>query len=1194
MTALDHHNELIETARLHRIFEENDDSDRAAKAKLFGKKILKNQFIIGFAGHFSSGKSSMINALTGETLLPSSPIPTSANIVNVHKADSDFAIVNKTEGKPVYFPENYDFEAVKEYCKSGDVTQIDIGHKDSVLPDGVSVMDTPGVDSTDDAHRVSTESALHIADMVFYVMDYNHVQSELNFNFTKELQKYTDLYLIVNQIDKHQSSELDFPAFKQTVKDSFSAWGVEPKGIYFTSLRDFEMENNDFEAVKSLVSTSMEGWEGNVGKAAESALSQLKDEHLNYLEDEKMERLETFSNVLSPEEWELREEVKAETTKVERRLSVQDFASWKSDFEKNRKDLLENANIMPYELRNALTVYLEAMQPDFKVGMLFSGKKTEAERDARRADVTDKLGTVIPSQITVHLKRLMKSALKDAALLTDRDSLAIDEMQLEPPFSVVEDQMPKGVLITGDTVLNFANSLSTAIQRWFIKETENWKNGQKEKFESLPDDAGTEVGMKAETLNQKLLAISTIEEMEEKIDKVKRSFSAMLPNQKLAAEALLEEWRQEFQASTEDMLEFDPTMLKVEDKATAVAEQQIQQITEPQLQDESTVLARAKKTASALGPIKGFEETADYLRRKAARLDGQEFTIALFGAFSAGKSSFSNALMGETVLPVSPNPTTATINRIRPVSKDHPHETADVRLKTVQQMTEDVRNSFSIFNIKIESLEDAYQKAEQLPTAGGTEQQVHKSFIDAFRTGYNDFHKRLGETIRTNREEFGLYVAKEERSCFVDEIDFYYDCELTRSGVTLVDTPGADSINARHTNVAFEYIRNADAILFITYYNHAFARADREFLIQLGRVKDAFEMDKMFFIVNAIDLAQNKEEQESVENYVTEELQRFGIRFPRLFGVSSLEALKDRQHSGMVDFEEAFHHFLKDELKGMAVQSLAEEEQKAVARFKSLMEHTESNMSRKDERLAELKVLEQQLRRQFAESPAPVIIKDAAQELNELLYYVNQRVFYRFNDFFKEAFNPSLFAGKSAQEALNSALHEIIEMTAFDFEQEIRVTNFRLSQRIKGNIDNRFRDETDKLRSQNPDYSFTPYEVEEAAMLEPDKAFPGADYSSVKSYYRNNKSFFEKNEKEKLRDALQSLMEPDAARYLELEKHKLTEWSDFWIEQEAEGLRQHIIRQGTDQLESERILLQQEEKLAQWKEIYTNLVSERV
>lgn len=1194
MTALEHHKELIETARLHRIFLENEDNDRAAKAKLFGKKILKDQFIIGFAGHFSSGKSSMINALTGETLLPSSPIPTSANIVNVHKAESDFAIVNKTEGKPVYFPENYDFDAVKEYCKSGDVTQIDIGHRDSVLPEGVSVMDTPGVDSTDDAHRISTESALHIADMVFYVMDYNHVQSELNFNFTKELQKYTDLYLIVNQIDKHQNSELNFPDFKKSVKDSFAAWGVEPKDIFFTSLRDFDMEGNDFESVRNLVASSMEGWQGNVGKAADSALAQLKQEHLTYLEDEKMERLEAFSNVLTAEEWDRREEVKAETNKVERRLSVQDFESWKSDFEKNRKELLENANIMPYELRNALTQYLEAMQPDFKVGMLFSAKKTEAERASRREDVEEKLDTVIPSQITVHLKRLMKAALKDAALLTDSETLAIDDMQMDLPFSVVEGQMPKAVLITGDTVQNFAKSLSVAIQRWFIKETESWKDAQKEKFESIPEDAGTEIGMKAESLNQKLLAISTLEEMDQRIEKVERAFSAMLPNQQRSAETLLEEWRQEFQASTEDMVEFDPSMLAAAEEAVREEEQQTDESTDTEQQDERVVLQRALATASAIGPIRGFEETAQYLKRKASRLEGQEFTIALFGAFSAGKSSFSNALMGESVLPVSPNPTTATINRIRPVSEKHPHETADVRLKTTQQMTEDVRNSFGIFEIKVQSLEDAYRKASQLPEAGGTEQQVHKSFIDAFRAGYPDFKDRLGETIRTGREEFGLYVAKEERSCFVDEIDFYYDCELTRSGVTLVDTPGADSINARHTNVAFEYIRNADAILFITYYNHAFARADREFLIQLGRVKDAFEMDKMFFVVNAIDLAQNGEEQESVENYVEGELQKFGIRFPRLFGVSSLQALKDRQNSGMPEFEEAFQHFLKDELKGMAVQSLAEEEQKAVGRFRSLIEHTDANMSRKDERLEELRILEQQVRKQFAESPAPVMIKEAAQELSELLYYVNQRVFYRFNDFFKEAFNPSLFSSNSSQQSLKIALHDIVEMTAFDFEQEIRVTNFRLAQQIKKMVNNRFQDDTEKLRAQNPDFSFTPYEIEETAMLEPDSAFTGTDYSSVKSYYKNNKSFFEKNEKEKLRDALQGLMEPDASIYLQKEKRKLQEWAEFWIEQEAEGLRQHIVRQGADQIDSERIVLQQEEKLAQWKDIYSNLISERM
>ncbi len=1193
MTVVDHKKELLETAHFYKIFKDNDDSEREEKAHLFAKKILKNNFIIGFAGHFSSGKSSMINALTGETLLPSSPIPTSANIVNVQKAEADFAIVNRRNEKPVYFPENYDFNAIKEFCKSGDVTQIDIGHQSSVLPKGITVMDTPGVDSTDDAHRLSTESALHVADMVFYVMDYNHVQSELNFNFTKELQKYTELYLIVNQIDKHQSSEMSFDDFQQSVYDSFAAWGVLPKGIFFTSLKDFGFPGNDFEQVKALVSSTMENWKGHMGTASESALKQLKDEHIQFLEDEQEERLHTFSTVLTPEEWEMREDLKQESALVTRRISVQDYENWQAKFEKNRKELLENSNIMPYELRNALTSYLESVQPNFKVGILFSGKKTEEERQKRKQDVSERLSTTVSSQITNHIKKLMKSSLKDAGLLTDSESLAIDDKKFEVPFSIVQDQTPKGASVTGDAVLNFATSISTAVQRWFIRETDGWKKAQEAKFDGMTDDASTEIDMKAELLSQKMLAIQTLEDMENKIDKVKKSFSAMLPNQKIAAEQQVEAWFSEFEVSLDDMTEFDPSMLQKNERQNEVEEPQMP-LQEGALFDEKNVLERANRTAEVINPIKGFAETAAYLKRKAGRLEGQEFTIALFGAFSAGKSSFSNALMGETVLPVSPNPTTATINRIRPISEQHPHETADVRLKTTKQMMEDVQNSFQVLGVQVTSLEDAYDKSTKLPEDIPTEQQVHKSFITAFNKGYEEFKDRLGETIRTNREEFGLYVAKEEKSCFVDEIDFYFDCELTRNGVTLVDTPGADSINARHTNVAFEYIRNADAILFITYYNHAFARADREFLIQLGRVKDAFEMDKMFFVVNAIDLANDQEEQDAVVTYVKDELQRFGIRFPRLFGVSSLLALRDPEHSGMPKFEKAFEHFLKEELKGMAVQSLAEEEQKAVNRFQSLIDHTKTNLLRKDERLEELKRMEQQLRIFFGASIAQLLEREALQELDELLYYVNQRVFYRFNDFFKEAFNPSVFSTKSAQQALDTALQDLTEMTGFDFQQELRVTNFRLAQFIEKKLMSRFKEDTAKLKEQNPDFSFTPYEVQEVNTIEISKPFTTADYSSVKSYYKNNKSFFEKNEKEKLRDALQNLIEPDALHYLEQEKNELANWARFWIDQEAEGLRQHLLRQAVDQIDSERSLLQQSEKLNQWKELYANLMDGRV
>ena len=65
-----------------------------AKAKLFAEKLEKEAFTIAFAGHFSAGKSSMINALVDEPILPTSPIPTSANIVTVKNTNDNYALVH--------------------------------------------------------------------------------------------------------------------------------------------------------------------------------------------------------------------------------------------------------------------------------------------------------------------------------------------------------------------------------------------------------------------------------------------------------------------------------------------------------------------------------------------------------------------------------------------------------------------------------------------------------------------------------------------------------------------------------------------------------------------------------------------------------------------------------------------------------------------------------------------------------------------------------------------------------------------------------------------------------------------------------------------------------------------------------------------------------------------------------------------
>src|SRR5690606_8158470 len=116
-----------------------------------------------------------------------------------------------------------------------------------------------------------------------------------------------------------------------------------------------------------------------------------------------------------------------------------------------RKDLLENAGLMPFEVRDLMKDYLEAQSKSFKVGFLFSGKKTEEERQRRAEAVLATYRKTTDAQVAVHLRGLMKTAVREAGLLTDEEALRIDNLDFDLPLSVIESQVPQGALVTGDT-----------------------------------------------------------------------------------------------------------------------------------------------------------------------------------------------------------------------------------------------------------------------------------------------------------------------------------------------------------------------------------------------------------------------------------------------------------------------------------------------------------------------------------------------------------------------------------------------------------------------------------------------------------------------------------------------------------------------------------------------------------------------
>nr|WP_236930934.1 dynamin family protein [Geobacillus sp. JS12] len=122
---------------MHDQLQSADDQEHAGKVKQLIEKAASGELIVAFCGHFSAGKSSLINALLGEPMLPSSPIPTSANLVKV-KAGPDYVRVFFHGDEPVEYEPPYDPDLIRSQCRDGETIEwIEISRTTDAIPPGL-------------------------------------------------------------------------------------------------------------------------------------------------------------------------------------------------------------------------------------------------------------------------------------------------------------------------------------------------------------------------------------------------------------------------------------------------------------------------------------------------------------------------------------------------------------------------------------------------------------------------------------------------------------------------------------------------------------------------------------------------------------------------------------------------------------------------------------------------------------------------------------------------------------------------------------------------------------------------------------------------------------------------------------------------------------------------------------------------
>lgn len=1148
------------------------------RIKQLAEKLTRREYGIAFAGHFSAGKSRMINSLLGENLLPSSPIPTSANLVRVHRGarGKNYARVYFHQEKPRKYLAPYDYDMLRGYCRDGDqIAEIELCRSDLSLPEQVVIMDTPGIDSADDAHRASTEAALHLADIIFYVMDYNHVQAELNLSFTKELTNAgKTVYLVINQIDKHVDSELSFEQFCQGVEKAFLSWGVKPAGFYYTSLRYPEHEHNQFAILQKMLQEKIAARYELLTESIDASLQKIWTEFAQEEEKSQNEQLASAREALAALSPERNAQLQQDYERLSKEMAEL-TEDWEDSYKQGAETILDNAYLMPTSTRDLARDYLEACQPDFKVGFFGRGKKTMAELERRKKIFFEDATEKAEAQLSWHIKTYLTDFARKYHLTDERLLSDVQAMQILPPEELLTDAMRSGAKLTkdGSYVMNYTANFAEGtkrVARRYIDEFKDRIGGlitarrearQAEVMEQLATLSDYHEAWAAEAQARKHLTEIAIARKE----RLSTENMPYLSEDIFALAAIDEEIVAPMDGSVpEGVGHTDAVATTAESGGHSMqtGAEQAEVTGEPSENSTNNTTnenhdkkvgkeaiahwaGKLHKAAELLGEIPVLAQLRDELEERAGRLENKSFMVTLFGAFSAGKSSFANSLLGEALLPVSPNPTTAAINKICPVDAEHPHGTVIVKLKDEAMLLADVNRALKPFRLSAMSTADALVHVETALSDSSNAKQREKAFLRAFLAGYGEAKGHLGEELRRELADFPAYAAQEEKSCFVDWLEVYYDCPFTQLGITLVDTPGADSINARHTNMSFNYIRQSDAVLFVTYYNHAFSRADREFLIQLGRVKDAFALDKMFFIVNAIDLAENDEEAQGVIGYVADQLKKFGVRRPQMFGLSSQQILKEKL-GGKKDgfaFETAFYKFVFEELTSIAVNAASTQYELARDQLQELIRFSKGSKEEKEARRNQLRELQKQVQQVVNGMSSTELQQRQQQETSELVYYVKQRVFLRYTDFFRESFNPATLQGRSgAQEKLQQALEELLESLGFDLAQELRATTLRMEQFISKQIYKLQQDVNGRLLEIDSELPISLRDFTFDSNIEYETAFKNLDrniFAKALTIYKNPKSFFEEGQFKEMAAALEQILSAQADTYLQAEIARL-------------------------------------------------------
>ncbi|PTH52401.1 dynamin family protein [Staphylococcus capitis] len=930
------------------------------------KKVYLNQFTASFVGHFSAGKSTLINLLLEQNILPSSPVPTTSNTAVVSVSEEPGIIANLPDQQ---YTKLKTYDDVKQMNRQNvDVESVEINFPSNKFNNGFTLQDTPGVDSNVATHQSSTEQFMYTSNILFYTVDYNHVQSALNFKFMRRINEVgIPIVFVINQIDKHNEDEISFDTFKSRVEKSIKDWDIELTDIYYVS--KFEHPENQINELSDYL-VQMDNHRESVEDYVNRTIDFITEAQLAYIQNEIQDILDT----LDIEE----EDFEQAYMKFQQNQEVSEEAQLLNDSDKllnylkqKRKDILDNAYIMTHDMREQLRSYLESKSEDFKVGGLFNKKKKkEEEQEQRLNQATDALQDKVNQQIRQPLREDMSFLTRFINDSEVNNQILNQDYLIKP--SLISDLYQPQTSISNTYVLTFSDEVVKALNKHI-------------EHESNP--------IFKDAVNHAQASELTTEDNEDK-----QEYEKFIELKNLR-ESLTTHNYQHYYIHLDDSLDkligrTEANFELKEENSTAYHHKH-EQVNQDEAETANQV--DIQNALQVVEDVPLFDRTKKDIKDTMHRLNNQITKIGVFGTFSAGKSSLINALLGGQYLVSSPNPTTAATTELSY------GEESQITLKSSEQLLDEVNNVLEYYNASYDSLESFINSdLKKLKT------QLEKNqlaFIDAIEKHYDMYLDMLneGEVHTVSQEDVKKWSAEDEYATFVKTVHLNLSLEWLK-GKIIVDSLGLHSNNQRHTNETEQILTSSDLILYVSYFNHSFTDNDKAFIEHMKAMNQLNENQAFKMVINAVDLAENEDDLNAVRDYVADALGQVNLH-SEIFSVSSRKSLKVGDQ-GIDHLRDSIQRFADIESKTILEQQMVHQIQQMNDSYKEMIGEFHNNKEQIQARQEKLLNIKDQdrLNSQLINTTS----QHTNNEVDEQIYHLNNRLNLQLLDEVKSVYNSQM------------------------------------------------------------------------------------------------------------------------------------------------------------------------------------------